>query len=94
MKDWTVGRSGKSEIGHSDAVTHRGAAITTPKLCCPYCQQFESKVVRSVPAESDAFSRERRCLNCQRTYLTMETVVRLLKSSNVSETATCSTRQR
>jgi hypothetical protein len=49
---------------------------------CPFCQQFESKVVRSSPDEADAYRRERRCLNCHRTYLTMETVVRLLKESS------------
>jgi transcriptional regulator NrdR family protein len=46
--------------------------MITPKLCCPFCAQFESRVTMSRPMAGDGFRRVRSCLHCKRSYTTVE----------------------
>jgi len=44
----------------------------TPKLACPSCGSYASKVIRSLTTLS-GFERWRRCQDCQRKFPTLET---------------------
>lgn len=50
--------------------------MTSPKLCCPHCQQFESRVVNSRPvADNTYIKRRRECANCRKRFYTQERVI-------------------
>lgn len=52
-------------------------ARAVPKLRCPSCGEFASRVIRSVPDNSgDVYERERRCEWCGFVYETEERVKR------------------
>ena len=46
--------------------------MTTPKIPCPFCGHYLSRVVEGDPSTVGTFVRYRRCLNCSRRYPTEE----------------------
>ena len=45
---------------------------TTPKLACPYCGGYASRVTDVRPLATEGVWRRRQCLTCQRRYSTRE----------------------
>lgn len=61
--------------------------MTNPKLCCPFCREFESKVVNSRPVADYAYIRRRReCLTCGERFYTQERVIKTKQSEPNSTT--------
>lgn len=52
---------------------------SVPKLCCPSCAGFLSRVLESRPTpQGDAYRRSRKCLDCGTCYTTSERIVRVI----------------
>lgn len=50
--------------------------MTQPKIACPHCGQYLSKVIRSqAPVDTEGFSRRRECEACGWRFNTLETIV-------------------
>jgi transcriptional regulator NrdR family protein len=50
--------------------------MTTAKLCCPSCGQFESKVVNVRPTKTcETVWRRRECAHCRARFTTEERIV-------------------
>jgi transcriptional regulator NrdR family protein len=60
---------------------------TIPKIPCPNCQHYESKVITARGGEAQGgFHRKRQCLKCGARYLTIEQFVRRVKAARSSTT--------
>jgi transcriptional regulator NrdR family protein len=50
--------------------------MTSPKLCCPFCSQFESRVVETrAVTDNRHVWRRRQCEHCGKRFTTQEAVV-------------------
>jgi transcriptional regulator NrdR family protein len=50
--------------------------MTTPKIACPKCQGYRSRVIATRPlAREDGVYRRRECLDCRKRFSTAEVVV-------------------
>jgi len=69
--------------------------VTAPKLCCPHCSQFESRVTHSrVTADLTQIWRRRQCLRCNELFTTYERVVGNYRKSSAISSTTSSTSTR
>lgn len=59
-----------------------------PKLCCPHCHAFDSRVIRSTQdTHGLAFLRRRECLACGQRFTTTEQIIGAYKKPSSSSTA-------
>jgi transcriptional regulator NrdR family protein len=50
--------------------------MTTPKIACPKCQGYRSRVINTRPlTREDGVYRRRECLDCRKRFSTAEVVV-------------------
>src|SRR6185369_12121313 len=76
--------------GHYGTGNALRGAMTSPKLCCPHCQQFESRVVDSRQTKwrkaelTGHIYRRRECEHCHQRFTTQEVVIGVYQKSSTS----------
>lgn len=61
--------------------------MTTAKLCCPTCGQFESRVIDSRPTDAnEAIWRRRQCRHCGEKFSTKESIVPTIRPTEKVQT--------
>jgi len=57
-----------------------------PKLACPHCGGFFSRVIDTEPQADGTVQRVRRCLACQGRYVTQEAITRAVPKDTSPDT--------